>query len=155
MQKNEMSKPLKMIIFLIITAAPGYLNNPYIVTACAIGALLMYYFSEKDNDKLKNELLQVKGLSNIVNSELHNIKKENKNLELREKANKIAGHFRGDIGNYLDSNLKSNSAYLQTIVKNLSVAEIKTLLDIGFFDKEGYEVLTKYLMENHEPNRNS
>jgi len=46
-------KYIKMACFLIFTITPNLWAKPAIILFCGIGALVMYYFSERDNTMLK------------------------------------------------------------------------------------------------------
>ena len=75
-----------------------------------------------------------------------NAKKE-KILELKDKANNVAGHLRSVFGNYFDSPLKSTSTFLQTIVREFKRDEISVLMENNFFNTEQCEELTNYFRD--------
>ncbi len=78
-----MNNALKMIVFAIITIIPTVISNWIVGVSCAICTIIMYWYSEKDNHKLKNKSLELESKDIQLEKDNNNLKKESDYIRLQ------------------------------------------------------------------------
>lgn len=89
-------------------------------------------------------IVGVLGVSFAVFQLYYEVKKD-KISDLKERANNIAGHFRSVRGNYFNSDLESTSTFLQVLVRELSLEDLKKLIEANYFNMDEKKQIKKYL----------
>ena len=135
-----MQKIPKMIFFLAFTIIPNLYSKPIIILICGLGALVMYWFSEKDNSSLKSNLFK-------SNNEIKELNTKTNKLEIENVISKF---------NYLYQNYSNiGSLYADDFIWKTDLLNQFSEREKIILDKEGLINLSEINNKINEFNRDN